>query len=121
MKGEGRLTVRTSAVPEKGQVRLSFEDSGPGIPATYLHRLFDPFFTSKEVGQGVGLGLSISYGIIQKHPGRIFVERTGPDGTTFVNELPIYSEGVEKSRACRPQSKNAQVWGPAALAGVAGG
>ena len=69
----------------------------------------------------MGLGLSISYGIIQKHPGRIFVERTGPDGTTFVNELPIYSEGVEKSRACRPQSKNAQVWGPAALAGVAGG
>jgi signal transduction histidine kinase len=102
MKGEGRLTVRTSAVPEKGQVRLSFEDSGPGIPATYLHRLFDPFFTSKEVGQGVGLGLSISYGIIQKHLGRIYVERTGPDGTTFVIELPIYSGGIEKSKARRP-------------------
>ena len=50
----------------------------------------------------MGLGLSISYGIIQKHLGRIFVERTGPDGTTFVIELPIYSGGVEKSRARRP-------------------
>jgi PAS domain S-box-containing protein len=101
MKGEGRLTVRTMAVPEKGQVRLSFEDSGPGIPATYLHRLFDPFFTSKEVGQGVGLGLSITYGIIQKHLGRIYVERTGPGGTTFVIELPVYQGGVEKSEARR--------------------
>jgi len=50
----------------------------------------------------VGLGLSISYGIIQKHLGRIYVERTGPDGTTFVIELPIYSGGVEKSKARRP-------------------
>ncbi len=96
MQGEGRLTVRTAALPEKGQVRLSFEDSGPGIPANYLNRLFDPFFTSKEVGQGVGLGLSISYGIIQKHLGRIFVERTGPGGTTFVIELPVYQGGGEK-------------------------
>jgi signal transduction histidine kinase len=97
MKGEGRLTVTTSVVEEEGQVRLSFEDNGPGIPANYLSRLFDPFFTTKEVGQGVGLGLSISYGIIQKHLGRIYVDRTGPTGTTFVVELPIYQGGQEKT------------------------
>ncbi|MCL4500556.1 MAG: PAS domain S-box protein [Deltaproteobacteria bacterium] len=99
MGGEGRLTVRTAALPDKGQVRLSFEDSGPGIPANYLNRLFDPFFTSKEVGQGTGLGLSISYGIIQKHLGRIFVERTGPAGTTFVVELPVCQGGGQETGA----------------------
>ena len=99
MKGEGRLVVNTSVAREGEQVRLSFEDTGPGIPATYLSRLFDPFFTTKEVGQGVGLGLSISYGIIQKHLGRIYVERTDPQGTTFVIELPVYQGGGEKREA----------------------
>jgi len=100
MQGEGRLMVRTAAVPEKGQVRLSFEDTGPGIPASHVNRLFDPFFTTKEVGHGVGLGLSISYGIIQKHLGRIYVEGTGATGTTFVIELPIY-QGEAGSNGAR--------------------
>ena len=98
MQGEGRLTVSTEVAPGGDLVRLRFEDTGPGIPAHYLSRLFDPFFTTKEVGQGVGLGLSISYGIIQKHLGRIYVERTGPGGTTFVIELPVYREAAEASR-----------------------
>ncbi len=91
MKGEGQLTVTTS-VEKEDQVHIRFQDSGPGIPKNYLSRLFDPFFTTKEVGQGVGLGLSISYGIIQKHLGRIYVEQTGAEGTTFVIELPFYKE-----------------------------
>ncbi len=90
MGGEGTLTVSTAAIKGGQQVRLSFADSGPGIPANIVSRLFDPFFTTKEVGQGVGLGLFISYGIIQKHMGRIYVESTGPAGTTFVIELPVY-------------------------------
>jgi PAS domain S-box-containing protein len=97
MKGEGRLAVTTTAAPAGEMVRLSFEDNGPGIPEGYLSRLFDPFFTTKEVGHGVGLGLSISYGIIQKHLGRIYVERTGPQGTTFVIELPVYRDAPEKT------------------------
>lgn len=99
MKGEGRLVVTTGVDRGGEQVRLSFEDTGPGIPASHLSRLFDPFFTSKEVGQGVGLGLSISYGIIQKHLGRIYVERTGSTGTAFVIELPVYRGGGEKGEA----------------------
>jgi PAS domain S-box-containing protein len=99
MQGEGQLVVKTGLTPDGGQVRLSFEDTGPGIPAHYLSRLFDPFFTTKEVGHGVGLGLSISYGIIQKHLGRIYVERTGSTGTTFVIELPVYKGDNEKNQA----------------------
>lgn len=92
MEGMGRLRVSTFLHPEDDRVRLTFTDSGPGIPESLLGRLFDPFFTTKGVGKGVGLGLSISYGIIEKHLGRIFVEQTGPEGTTFVIELPVYRE-----------------------------
>jgi signal transduction histidine kinase len=90
MQGEGRLTVSTTVAPQGGQVLIRFKDTGPGIPEVYRSRLFDPFFTTKKVGKGVGLGLSISYGIIQKHLGRIYVEHTGPEGTVFVIELPVH-------------------------------
>jgi PAS domain S-box-containing protein len=92
MHGEGRLKVSTSLRKGGELVHIRFADGGPGIPESYLSRLFDPFFTTKEVGQGVGLGLSISYGIIQKHLGRIYVERTSPEGTVFVVDLPVYRE-----------------------------
>ena len=90
MEGMGRLVVSTSLAPEGDLVRVSFQDTGPGIPESHLSRLFDPFFTTKEVGRGVGLGLSISYSIIQKHLGRIYVGETGPQGTTFVMDLPVF-------------------------------
>jgi PAS domain S-box-containing protein len=96
MKGEGKLTVTTAVTPGSERVQLCFQDTGPGIPPHCLSRLFDPFFTTKDVGQGVGLGLSISYGIIQKHLGRIYVERTGPEGSVFVIELPVYHEVEDK-------------------------
>jgi PAS domain S-box-containing protein len=92
MQGEGKLTVGTRVVQEGELVQISFQDTGPGIPEHFVSRLFDPFFSTKEVGKGVGLGLSISYGIIQKHMGRIRVEHTGPEGTLFVIELPVYKE-----------------------------
>jgi two-component system NtrC family sensor kinase len=95
MEGMGRLTVSTAVNPEGNRIRLAFQDTGPGIPDNLLGRLFDPFFTTKGVGKGVGLGLSISYGIIEKHLGRIFVEKTGPEGTTFVIELPVYRDSRE--------------------------
>jgi PAS domain S-box-containing protein len=95
MEGMGRLTVSTSLHAEGNRVRLAFMDTGPGIPENLRGRLFDPFFTTKGVGKGVGLGLSISYGIIEKHMGRIFVEKTGPEGTSFIIELPVYRESRE--------------------------
>jgi two-component system NtrC family sensor kinase len=89
-QGEGQVTVSTAVAPGGELVLIHFTDTGPGIPEHLLSRLFDPFFTTKDVGKGVGLGLSISYGIIQKHLGRIYVARTGKEGTTFTIELPVH-------------------------------
>jgi PAS domain S-box-containing protein len=97
MGGEGRLSISTAVGQGGDLVVIRFQDTGPGIPEPYLSRLFDPFFTTKEVGKGVGLGLSISYGIIQKHFGRVYVEHTGKDGTSFVIELPVHHESPKNS------------------------
>ena len=83
----GRIAVRTRT--EDGQVRLEFEDDGPGIPGEVRDRIFEPFFTTKPVGQGTGLGLSLTHGIIERHGGRIWVESGQQTGTRFVIELPV--------------------------------
>jgi signal transduction histidine kinase len=65
------------------------EDTGSGISADILPRIFDPFYTTKPVGKGTGLGLSLSYGIVQKHHGNINVETELGKGTKFRVCLPI--------------------------------
>ncbi len=70
---------------------IRFIDNGPGIPREIASRIFEPFYTTKELGKGTGLGLSIAYGIIEKHGGRFYVESHQSDGSTFVIELPIVS------------------------------
>ena len=76
------------AVP---MVEIVVKDSGCGIPEANLQRIFDPFFTSKEVGKGTGLGLSVSHGIIKAHGGRISVESVVGEGSTFHILLPVTS------------------------------
>ena len=83
----GNLLVMTEKVDDT--IRISFKDDGPGIPKENLDKVFDPFFTTREVGQGVGLGLSVSHGIVSQHGGRIYAESQPGKGTTFVVELPI--------------------------------
>ena len=68
---------------------ISIIDTGCGIPESDLKRIFDPFFTSKEVGKGTGLGLSVSHGIVQAHGGQIKVTSVVGEGTTFSVYLPI--------------------------------
>ena len=85
----GRLKVRTWNASKDGWVYLSVEDDGVGIPSDYLSKVFDPFFTTKQVGEGTGLGLSISYGIIEKLGGRIEVQSTPEEGSTFTVRLPV--------------------------------
>ena len=89
----GTLTVRTRG-GSRG-VTIEVEDSGPGIPADHLHRIWDPFFTTKPVGQGTGLGLSITQGIVTRHGGTIRVESTPGEGARFVIELPTEGPGGE--------------------------
>ncbi len=89
MTGGGELRVRTSTVD--GAVRLDVSDSGTGIPATVRAHIFEPFFTTKSEGEGTGLGLSVSYGIVTAHGGTIEVVETGSTGTVFRVTLPSVS------------------------------
>jgi two-component system NtrC family sensor kinase len=91
MPAGGTLTLRTDL--EKGQVRLDFQDTGVGIPQENLSKLFTPFFTTKKEVKGVGLGLAVSYGIVQRHQGKIVVKSKEGEGTTFSVFLPVnYAE-----------------------------
>jgi two-component system NtrC family sensor kinase len=87
--GRGRLEVTTYCDSERNVIQISFEDNGPGIADENLSRIFNPFFTTKPVGQGTGLGLSISYGIVEEHGGRITAVSREGQGATFTVELPI--------------------------------
>jgi signal transduction histidine kinase len=89
--GRGDLLIKTETI--ENTIRVSFTDDGPGITQENLWHLFDPFFTTREVGKGTGLGLSICHGIITEHNGRIYAESELGRGATFVIELPIVAEG----------------------------
>ena len=82
-----RLTVRTRRDAET--IHIEIEDTGPGIPADSLERIFNPFYTTKSVGHGTGLGLSISLGIISEHGGRIWAENVAGAGARFCVDLPL--------------------------------
>src|SRR5919202_1064583 len=84
--GGGRLRVVTRA--DGTSVVLEMTDSGPGIPSGVRARIFEPFFTTKPEGEGTGLGLSVSYGIVAAHGGTIEVAETSAGGTTFRITLP---------------------------------
>jgi len=86
----GELVIRTA---QQGRfVELSIADTGCGIPAEHREHIFDPFFTTKRRGRGVGLGLSVSYGIITAASGRIEVESEVGKGSTFRVRLPTVQE-----------------------------
>ena len=85
----GWLSIATSLSDEKVIVELA--DTGSGIPSECLSRIYDPFFTTKSIGQGTGLGLSITYGIVREHQGSIDCESAVGQGTRFVLEFPPVS------------------------------
>jgi signal transduction histidine kinase len=89
--GGGRLTIKTRHLLREDKLKISFEDTGPGIPEDDIPKLFEPFFTTKKKGKGVGLGLSVAYGIIQEHEGSIYVKSKVGRGTTFQLKLPLKS------------------------------
>jgi PAS domain S-box-containing protein len=92
----GTLTVSTA----NGEgVNVTISDTGAGIPPEHVHRIYDPFFTTKAApregqGRGTGLGLSVTYGIIQEHAGKIRVESKPGTGTTFYLEFPLVRKAV---------------------------
>ena len=85
-----RIAIRTRDVP--AGIRLEVEDSGPGVPPEHESKLFQPFFTTKPIGEGTGLGLSVSYGIIRHSGGAIGYTRVDGGGALFYFELPARTE-----------------------------
>ncbi len=92
MPNGGMLEVRTGA--NNGTVEVEVTDTGTGISHENLHRIFDPFFTTKSSGRGTGLGLSVSYGIIKEHAGKIDVRSAPGKGTSFRLEFPVARKAV---------------------------
>lgn len=88
--------VRVSAVGVGDRVELRVTDSGPGISPDIRRKIFQPFFTTKEIGKGTGMGLSISLGIVQAHSGRLVIDEASAR-TSFVVELPRVQPSAESS------------------------
>jgi signal transduction histidine kinase len=86
-KTGGEVTIATRFANNK--LSVSVRDTGPGISPQVIEKIFDPFFTTKPVGEGSGLGLSIAFGIVERHKGTISVESEPGNGTTFTVEIPV--------------------------------
>ena len=89
MEDGGRLEVSAAFCPDSKTVSLTVRDSGTGIAPENLDRIYEPFFTTKDEGHGVGLGLSIVFGIMERHGGSVAVDSTPGRGTAFTLEIPV--------------------------------
>ncbi|MGD9058759.1 MAG: ATP-binding protein, partial [Desulfobacterales bacterium] len=88
-KGSGRLLIETRHSLRENKLLVNFKDTGVGVTEKNMSKLFEPFFTTKKKGKGVGLGLSVAYGIIQEHGGSIYVESNAGESTQFNVKLPL--------------------------------
>ena len=93
----GTLTISTQRFPAENTIEIKISDTGIGIPEDVLPHIFEPFYTTKKEGTGVGLGLSVVYGIIQRHQGTIHVESKPGKGTTFYIKLPRHPKVPKES------------------------
>ena len=96
IEGYGRITVRTGQDGDE-DVWVEVEDTGKGIKPEHLKRIFDPFFTTRPTGSGIGLGLSMSYSIVQKHGGHIDVNSSPGKGSVFRVVLPRHAISLHSS------------------------
>jgi len=95
MPDGGTLTLESSFNREKGEVRIRVQDTGYGIPKEHLTHIFDPFYTTKSEGEGLGLGLSTVHGIIERHKGNINLKSDVGEGTIFTIDLPVVKLGTQ--------------------------
>ena len=96
----GWLTIASRVEGDRAIVEVA--DTGSGIPSEYIARIYDPFFTTKAIGQGTGLGLSISYGIVREHDGAIDCDSALGQGTRFTVTLPAVAH--YRPLAARPRT-----------------
>jgi PAS domain S-box-containing protein len=106
--GGGTLTIETCPAANGDGARISFTDTGAGISKENRDKLFEPFFTTKKKSKGVGLGLSVAYGIIKAHHGTIEVASSEGVGTTFAIQLPIAPSGQSEIETGAPSVPTAE-------------
>lgn len=106
MKGSGTLTVGTRL--SGGFVEVTFSDTGPGIPPEHIDRIFEPFFTTKEAGHGTGLGLAVSYGIVERHGGSISAASPPGGGAVFTVRIPVAGGGPESGNRGKTSGEEGQ-------------
>jgi signal transduction histidine kinase len=94
LREQGVIRLRTGVSASGDWVWVEVADNGVGIAPEHLNRIFEPFFTTKPVGSGTGLGLSLSYGIVNRHGGRIEVASKPGQGTRFTVHLPVLPPGA---------------------------
>jgi two-component system NtrC family sensor kinase len=97
MPDGGTLSVTTRTGHDdhgKESIMIAFSDTGIGIPQQEVEKIFDPFYTTKEVGKGTGLGLSVSYNIVKQFKGDIKVESVAGKGSVFTIILPVEKENA---------------------------
>ncbi len=105
-KGGGLLTVKTWCGANQDSINISFTDDGVGIAVENTDKLFEPFYTTKKKGKGVGLGLSVVYGIIKAHNGNIKIDSQPAEGTTFTIQLPLSPERDRRKTAGSEETNN---------------
>ena len=100
------MFVKTKREEDSGLVRISVKDNGGGIPKDAAERVFEPFYTTKEVGVGTGQGLAISYNlIVERHSGKIYFDTVEGEGTTFHVLLPITSPDPSLKQEPAPEDE----------------
>jgi CheY-like chemotaxis protein len=109
---KGKLTITTEK--SHNTIKICCKDDGPGIKPEVFDRIFDPFFTTREAEQGTGLGLSLCYGIMIEHKGKIYAESKPGKGATFVVELPVVTE-AKPPKPAEPDVKKPKKVGKARI------
>lgn len=99
LEGSGKILLRAGLDEERGEVLIEVRDNGPGISAMDMEKIFDPFYTTKDVGKGSGLGLAVTREIITKHGGAITVASAPGRGAAFFISLPLRVEAEQKHGA----------------------
>lgn len=105
-KSQKVLTIQTDLSKKGRQVEIGVKDTGIGMTAEQIEQIFNPFFTTKDSGKGIGLGLSICYRIIEAHQGKIGVKSKLNKGTKFIVSLPIYLARAERNDATQEPGGN---------------